>query len=262
MSDAICDMHVHTNHSCDSKVGIEEYCAEAVRRGIDAICFTDHVDCNPRDVGYGHYNAEKFFDEFARAKEKYGARLSMLCGIEFAEPHLYRDELAQLSALPYDFILGTLHFWYKDMFPSGMVEAGIPAQVCYEHYWDAVLAAANAGGFDSLGHMDFPKRYYNELIIDEGKVREICGALVRSGICLEINTSSLRKNIAETMPGKEILAIYKSCGGKLVTVGSDAHRLGDLAGDNARAKSLIEHFGFEEVVFAGRKMKSASAMKR
>ncbi|MCL2301367.1 MAG: histidinol-phosphatase HisJ family protein [Firmicutes bacterium] len=249
---AVCDLHVHTKHSCDSQAELEAHCIQALQTGVDTLCFTDHVDYNVNDYGYGYYDPEAFFGDFLRAKEKYGARLTLLCGIEFSEPHLYREELAALSKLPYDYILGSVHYWYRDMFPSLMVRECVPIETCYAHYWDEVLAAVRAGGFDALGHMDFPKRYYNQLLFDHDKIHEICIAMLKNHICPEINTSSLRKNADEPMPGRDILGIYKSCGGKYVTVGSDAHRPEELAAGNAQARELIEYFGFEEINFMQR----------
>ena len=252
MRRAACDLHIHTKHSCDSHAALEAYCAQAIQQGVDALCFTDHVDYNPHDNGYGYYNPGAFFYDFLPLKEKYRTELTLLSGIEFSEPHLYRNELSALCKLPYDYILGSVHYWYKDMFPSRMVKAGVPTEHCYALYWDEVLAAVRAGGFDALGHMDFPKRYYNRLIVDPDKLHEICAAMVQNHICPEINTSSLRKNAAEPMPGREILAIYKSCGGTYVTVGSDAHHPEELAAGSAQARELIDYFGFEEIVFRKR----------
>ncbi|MCL2495663.1 MAG: histidinol-phosphatase HisJ family protein [Oscillospiraceae bacterium] len=249
----ICDLHIHTKHSCDSTAELEAYCVRAVETGVRVMCFTEHVDHNPNDDGLGFYNPGAFFSDFLPLKEKYQEQLTLLCGIEFAEPHLYREELSVLSKLPYDFILGSVHFWYRDMFASQLVKTGISVEVCYAHYWNAVLAAVRAGGFDSLAHIDFPKRYYGSLIIDQEKLHEICHAMVKNQICMEINTSSLRKNVDEPMPGKDILTIYRSCGGKHVTVGSDAHRPGELAVGSTQAGALIDYFGFEEVIFKQRK---------
>ena len=249
----ICDMHVHTKYSDDSQAELEACCVRAIEMGVRVLCFTDHVDNNPNDDGTGFYNPEAFFRDFQRVKEKYQDRLTLLCGMEFAEPHQYPDELARFSALPHDFILGSVHFWYQDMFPSQLVKTGVPVELCYAHYWDAVLAAVRAGGFDSLAHIDFPKRYYKRLIVDEEKLHEICRAMIQNHICMEINTSSLRKDMPEPMPGRDILAIYRSCGGRYVTVGSDAHHPDDLAAGNAQARELIDYFGLEEVIFIQRK---------
>jgi len=253
MNNLICDMHVHTKYSCDSDVELETYCLEAIHKGIHAICFTEHIDFNINDYGYEYYNANKFFDDFKFIKEKYRSKLILLCGIEFSEPHLYRPQLSEYLKLPYDYILGSIHYWYKDMFPSRMVKAKIPVETCYEFYWNEVLSAVKIGGFNVLAHIDFPKRYYNKLIIDSNKIYEICNELVRNNIYLEINTSSLRKNSMETMPDREILSIYKSCGGKYITVGSDAHNVDELSADYSYAKKLIDFFNFEEVIFNQRK---------
>jgi histidinol-phosphatase (PHP family) len=64
----------------------------------------------------------------------------------------------------------------------------------------------------------------------------------------------LRKDSAETMPDREILSIYKSCGGKYITVGSDAHNADELAADNEYAKKLIGFFNLEEITFNQRKI--------
>ena len=253
MNGVVCDMHVHTKFSCDSEAELESCCLSAVQKGVGILCITDHVDNNINDNGLGYYNAEAFFKEFYRVKEKYQSKLTLLCGIEFAEPHAYPERLSELSAMPYDFILGTVHFWYKDMFPSLMLRMEVSLETCYAHYWTEVLAAAKAGGFDCLGHIDFPKRFYYDLILDPDKINEICCELVRKNICMEINTSSLRRNVTESMPDKEILSIYKDCGGKYVTIGSDAHRASELAADFAHAYKLIDYFGLEEVTFVQRK---------
>ena len=109
-----------------------------------------------------------------------------------------------------------------------------------------------AGGFDALAHFDFPKRYYGDCIDPDGLLPEIVQTLVKNNICPEINTSSLRKGCAETLPGAELLALYRECGGRDVTIGSDAHTPQDLAADNAAAQTLIQRFGFQEVIFRGR----------
>ena len=253
MSNLSCDMHVHTKYSCDSDIELESYCLEAIQKGLHAICFTEHIDFNVNDYGYEYYNADKFFDDFHFVKEKYHVKINLLCGIEFSEPHLYKKQLSEYIKLPYDYILGSIHYWYKDMFPSRMVKAEIPVEICYEYYWNEVLAAVKSGEFDVLAHIDFPKRYYNKLIIDSNKLNEIFNEMVRNNICLEINTSSLRKKSVESMPDKEILSIYKSCGGKYITIGSDAHNVNELSADCLYAKKLINFFGFEEISFTQRR---------
>ena len=84
-------------------------------------------------------------------------------------------------------------------------------------------------------------------------MKEIFKYLLDKDMVLEINTSSLRKGYSETMPGKELLEIYKACGGRYVTIGSDAHEVQDLSADNHIAKQLIQELMLQEVVYENRK---------
>ncbi len=250
------DMHVHTDFSSDSEAPMSAHCKKAVRLGMGYLCFTDHIDYNPHDTGYEYYDADEYFAELAKNRAEYQTPggLQILCGIEFSEPHMYQDWLNEYKQRPYDFIMGSIHFWLGDLFPSQMAASGISAQRCFDTFWEEVYKAASIGGFDCLGHLDFPKRYYGELVYEPTKIYDICKQLVQNNIIIEINTSSLRKGLAEPMPGPELLEIYKQAGGEFVTIGSDAHRVCDLTSGNAEAKRLAEAFGMKEVVFVNRRM--------
>jgi len=250
----ITDLHVHTRFSCDSSESFENHCRRAIGRGVSAVCFTDHADFNKADDGYGFCDPDAYFAEFARAGQTYGGQVELLAGVEFDEPHIFRSEFDALKKYPYDFILGSVHLWHGDLFPSQMIQQGISAEDCFETYWDELEKAAEAGGFDCLGHFDFPKRFYKKLVYKAEKIEKICRALIKNGVAVELNTSSLRRGMDVALPDKEILSIYKQCGGRCVTIGSDAHSASDLAAGNAYAKKLIEYFGFAEVIFRHRKI--------
>ena len=246
------DLHIHTAFSCDSDTDMEQYVARAIEKKMHMICFTDHVDLNPHDYGYLYYKPEAFLEMCHRLKAKYGDLLKINAGIEFGEPHLYPDQLQELSAHPYDFIIGSIH-WIKDMFPDEKTRARYSAKEFFSIYWEEMLQTVKHGGFDALGHVDFPKRYYGELYYSETKVREIYNRLLEKDMVIELNTSSLRKGLKETMPGLELLEIYKDCGGRYVTIGSDAHEVTDIGADNEIAQKLIRDFGLQEVVYEQRK---------
>ncbi len=246
------DMHIHTQFSCDSEAKIENYILEAKRKGITTICFTDHVDLNTNDYGYDYYSANEFWNKFNMIKSKTDNEIEMLAGIEFGEPHLYGEQLSVLAKNPYDFIIGSIH-WIGDMFPCQKVREQYSAKEFYTLYWQEVLKTVKAGDFDALGHIDFPKRFYGEIYYTESVMNEIFRNLVEKDLVIEINTSSLRKGHAQTMPGKELLEIYKANGGKYVTIGSDAHVVEDMGADYLVGKSLLEEMGLQEVVYRQRK---------
>lgn len=246
------DMHIHTEFSCDSQVKMEDYVLEAKKNGITTICFTDHVDLNTNDYGYNYYSADKFWNKYNMIKSKTEKGIDVLAGIEFGEPHLYEEHLSELAKYPYDFIIGSIH-WIGDMFPCQKVREQYSAKEFYRLYWQEVLKTVQSGGFDALGHIDFPKRYYGEIYYEEPVMNEIFCNLLEKDLVLEINTSSLRKGHTQTMPGKELLEMYKANGGKYVTIGSDAHDVKDIGADYIIAKKLLEEVGLQEVIYRQRK---------
>lgn len=246
------DLHVHTSHSADSEASMEEYCRKAIDSGIRIICFTDHIDCNKADWGYGYYSADKFFNEFAEIREKYSDKLLILSGIEFAEPHLYKKELDKYSSLPYDFILGSIHYWIDDMSPELIIDKGLPIEFVFERYWEEVYNAVSFGGFDSLAHLDFPKRYLKKSVWSENFIKDIFCEMIKNDIALEINTSSLRRGLNEAMPDRDLLMIYKKTGGSKITIGADTHNADDLSSGYDYARSLVDG-NMKSIVYIRRK---------
>ena len=65
---------------------------------------------------------------------------------------------------------------------------------------------------------------------------------------IEINTSSWKYGLSDTQPSRAILKLYRDLGGRIITVGSDAHKkefLGDHF-DDAYA-ILKDEIGFSEI---------------
>lgn len=247
-------MHIHTMFSRDSKASMDDYCIKAIENNAQYICFTDHVDCNIHYFGYGFYNMAGYFKEIERVRSIYGGRLEILSGAEFSEPHLFKSEFQKFLNMPYDFIIGSIHYWYEDMFPSVMVENHVPAEICFERYWKEILKCVLQGGFNCAGHLGFPQRYYGQLIYDKNILYDIFSAMVKNNIVPEINTSLLRKGFSCTMPGEDMLSIYKSAGGLYVTIGSDAHTPGDMFADVDVAKQIIKRLGLREAVYKMRRL--------
>lgn len=248
------DLHIHTQFSCDSTTTMDEYCKRAIMDDVRILCFTDHVDYNPKDIGYKFYKPNEFFKEFNRVKYKYKGELEVLSGIEFSEPHLYKKEFDELKKLPYDFILGSMHFWYKDMFPSTLIENGISKEICFDYYYKETLKSVNAGGYDSLAHFGFPIRYYKEAIYPTEIITEVLSVLIKEDIALEINTSSLRKELSEPMPCSDILKLYRDLGGKYITFGADSHSPNELASDFIYVNKKASELSLIPVYFKQRKM--------
>ena len=249
------DMHVHTFLNSDCDETFEAYINNALTIGVKSICFTEHVDYNPNDYGLGYYDSTAFFKAFNRHKEETKS-IDLLAGIEFDCPHRFQRELSELVRLPYDCVIGSVHYCdlVPDLFFPDLINNGVPAEVCFAAYWEEVLKCVSLGGFDVLGHIDIPKRYYHDLMYEEPLLREIFRTMLKNNIVLEINTSSLRYGLVELMPGTDILKLYCDEGGKYVTIGSDAHIAADLAADYAIARDIAKELDLHEVIFVNRKM--------
>lgn len=244
------DCHVHTDFSIDSSEPMERHCERAVALGLTGLCFTEHVDFDAPSRDY--YKPEAYFEALYRLREKFAGRLEILAGLEFPEPHQHQKELEQAQKRPYDFILGSVHYWLGELFPSQMLELNMDISLCFARYWEHMLLMARCGGFDSVAHFDFPKRYFKTLQYEPGQVDEIFRAMLKNNLALEINTSSLRKGLEDTLPGEDLLLRYVACGGHYVTLGSDAHQADELYADVEGARIKAETLGLEAVRFVKR----------
>jgi histidinol-phosphatase (PHP family) len=123
----------------------------------------------------------------------------------------------------------------------------------YQPYFAELRQAVESGLFDFIGHLDLAKRYgvryYGpfDLSLFAAEVRDILKLTVESRVGLEINTSGLRQAPHETYPGLAVLRWYRKLGGRILTVGSDAHSVKDLGKGIAEALGLARKAGFEAV---------------
>lgn len=221
----IADMHIHTNYSVDGKSTMEEYCKIALKKNISKICFTEHVDFNFFEYNRFKFNPEEYFNELNKLRLKY-PNLELLSGIEFSEPHLYPKEFESMLKWPFDNIIASIHHCENGVFPS---PKNIIVERASEEYWKLMLETVKFGKFQTLAHMDFPKRYFDFWIYDTNIIDEILNTIIANDIVLEINTSTIFEKNNEPMPTYNIIQRYIELGGTKVVLGSDAHECNSLA---------------------------------
>ena len=73
---------------------------------------------------------------------------------------------------------------------------------------------------------------------------EILRLLIENGKALEINTAGLKAGLSWPNPHMEILKRYRSLGGELITIGSDAHRPEHMAFAFDRLPEILSEAGF------------------
>jgi histidinol-phosphatase (PHP family) len=228
------DSHVHTNLSPDSAVPVESYARQALERGIAEICITDHVDFAPGAPAYDFVPFDVRERTVRTAAERWGPRgVAIRFGVEITYDSRHEAEIRDhLRTRAYDFVIGSVHVYDDSPFHAARVRGwvdGRPLGEVVAPYFDEVLAAIRSGLFDTIGHLDFVKRYLvphvtpADLAAAPELYEPLLRALVETGMALEVNTSGLRQAARETYPSAAVVAQYQVLGGTAVSAGSDAH---------------------------------------
>lgn len=224
------DYHVHTTQSADCSTPIQDSCEAAIRAGITEIAFTDHIEHEPADMSYGFFDYATYMRDLETARDKYGDRLVILAGAEVDFNDRIVGEVEHfLGEHEFDFVIGSVH--YGDLgeiiFPEYFATRSIVDVM--KPYLEQIQAAAETGWFDTIGHIDLPKRYrpvetlpYDPLAC-EAELRAALRAIIDVGMSFEINTSGMRQTPRTSMPAGQIVDLYVRMGGTLITVGSDSH---------------------------------------
>ena len=64
MAKVLTDFHIHSDISVDASGSMGQVADAAYRAGLKHIAFSDHLDLNPADAGYGRYDLEKVYDSW------------------------------------------------------------------------------------------------------------------------------------------------------------------------------------------------------
>jgi histidinol-phosphatase (PHP family) len=256
------DSHLHTVRSPDAREDalIDAYAALALERGISELAITDHVDFDPSMPAYGFASFEDRERDVREAAERWAAHgVAIRFGVEVTYERAWEDDIrAWLRANPHDFVIGSVHISAVSPYKASNVAsfvAGRPLAEVVAPYFDEVIGAADSGLFDTIGHMDFVKRYLVPYVMpaDLARAPELyeapLRAMVETGTALEVNASGLRQLPRETYPSPSIVARYREMGGRHVTIGSDAHRTEWFAYGLREAYRHATRAGFDALAF-------------
>jgi len=262
------DFHVHSRHSLDSEAEMSAHCEQALQIGLTHLTFTDHLELDPRNPMFGCFDYEKAHADFAEVEDKYGDRISLAFGVEITcQASLagkIRDAVADKE---YDVVMGSVHFieeFGRDISSRTgtplVFEQNDPALV-YEKYLDEIEASIESNLFDVLGHIGIVHRHGAPYLASldfgafEPRFRRIAGAIVESGVAVEMNASGFNHPPNTTYPDERFLRTLVETGFTNVTVGSDAHRPEELGAHVDKTLDIIRGCGLDEIVcFKNRKM--------
>ena len=267
------DGHVHSEWSWDTG-GPESdaagrmrlTCERAVRIGLPALVFTEHLDLEdrwrvegPEDmmpnqrrlidaeryVRVPPLQVDGYLDAVDRCRHDFPG-LRILTGVEFGQPHLSGDRAAQhLDLAALDRVNGSLHtlaFGNDRSEPNTLFRVWPPERVIEAYLEEVPRMVAGSDAFAVFTHIDYAVRSwpaeevgpFDPRRFEEG-FRAAMRAIAESERALEMNTRRIWSWIPQW---------WSEEGGRAVTFGSDAHVPEVLAAGFPEAVAMVEHFGF------------------
>lgn len=271
------DYHLHCEYSDDSNEPMENQIQQAIALGLDEMCFTDHVDYGIKrdwddpegilirhvvehgkevDVALANVNYPKYFEALDMYQKKYAPSISIKKGLEFGIQSITVDAFEKLYASyqdELDFVLFSMHqvnnleFWTQD-FQKGKTQK----EYNDEYYKEIYQTMQMFHQYSCLAHLDLLARYDENGIYPFEKEKDIIAEIlkyaIQDGKGIEINTSSWKYGLKDTQPSRAILKLYKDLGGKIITVGSDAHETKYLASHIKDAYDILKNeIGIDEI---------------
>jgi histidinol-phosphatase (PHP family) len=262
----IVDYHMHlrdaeerVDHTLEAA---ERFVDAAAARGVDEICFTEHVYYfdqtrhlwdEPYMLERCEHDLDRYVGAVLEAKER-GLPVKLGLEVDYF-PGRERETAEVLARYPWDYLLGSVHF--VDGFPvdqdPGLVEKLGPGEA-WRRYFVWLRNAARSGLFDSLAHPDLAKHHGPRA--EPEAVRwlheETADAIEAAGVCVEVSSAGLYKPVGEPYPDPPLLEACRERGVP-ITLASDAHAPQNVGRDLDRAIALAREAGYETVtVFDGR----------
>lgn len=250
-----CDLHIHSCFSHDGTPTLEEICRAAVREGVGIIASTDHCEIPdvPDNLEYYLRQEAPRIRAIREAREAH-PELTILYGIELGNPWDVpeRTEGFLRERPDLDFVIGAVHYLsdLSDIYLLPYPDAESVDAMLRDHF-ECMLKLVRYGGFDALAHLDYPLRKlkgklegctvapYRELI------EPVLEELVRRDIALEVNTRGTYDWQGRVGPEEWVLRRYRELGGRLITIGSDAHFTRWVGAGYREASALLKKCGFD-----------------
>jgi len=257
----LADYHVHCDVSQDSTATMFEMVEAEARMGMEQICFTNHCDmCDWRTYKFNPFCLTRVSDTM----EKYEAMLrehprlpiDVRLGLELGEPLFDRTRAAAIAESEgLDFVMGSLHILqdYGDLW-GVKFQSVEQCRTIFDVYMDELIKMAEIDFFDVMAHIGYGRRYMWQQGFDEelslerygDKIEHLLRLLIDNGRGIEINCSGIRDGCGP-FPREDILQLYRSLGGEIITVGSDAHSPADAAKCVRQGYEIIKSCGFDYV---------------
>ncbi len=245
------DYHTHTPLCRHATGEPSELAAQALKRGLKEIGFSDHNPMPRDDFDDWRMKLSELDDYVARVEQtrRDHPDLSIKLALEVDYVPGGEDWVRDLGARhPWDYFIGSVHYvadsWAVDN-PAAISEweKRDPLEV-WTLYFERLTAAADSGLFDILGHVDLCKKFGIYPKADCTRLfQNFLQAAKRRGAAIELNTAGLRKDCKEIYPSPRILHLAAQLRVP-ITFGSDAHAPKEVGLHFAEAVQLAHSAGY------------------
>jgi len=247
---------------------MERYVEHAIQSGLTELGFSDHLfmywlpgDRRDPELGMAEWEHDFYIEDVERCRRRYAGDISIRLATEadFIPGH-ERELEAILRRYDWDYVIGSVHFMGAWGFDDSRHIAEFERRdidALYRDYFELIGASAETGLFDTIGHSDLIKKFGHRATVDQSAAyARLAKRFARAGVCVEVNTSGLRKPVGEMYPHPDLLRAYHAAGVP-VTFGSDAHAPGEVAAELTAACALMRDAGYTDFIRYDRRQRRA-----
>jgi len=247
------DYHMHTPLCGHATGHPREYAAEALRKGLQEIGFSEH---NPMPEKFDDWRMDlgdfpkylKLVDEARKDFPQLPIRLGLECDFIPGKENWIR-ELSKRA--DFDYFIGSVHYITPDWDVDNPLKLARwkdqPVEEVWTRYFKAMTQAALSGLFDFMAHPDLVKKFGH---IPKGDLRpyyrETLDAIEAAGVAIEVSTAGLRKDVMEIYPSRVFLE--EAFRRKIpVLISSDSHAPREVGFEFSQALQLVKEVGYTKL---------------
>lgn len=250
------DLHTHTNFSSDSKTDMEDHVRAAIERNVTHLAITDHVEFSLKDPSKDQIpDTNTYFASIEKMQQRYGDQIQVLKGAEIGMQTMALDRFRNhVKSASFDFIIGSIHVVDgRNMYTRADGTEKDPLEVVKDYFFNYCQCAHALDEYCVLGHLDLFFRYrpyVRDLQYSSYSkyVDELLRIVIAKDRGIELNLAGRYSyGMHGFNPSTAVLARYKELGGRILTIGSDAHRVANIALMYDDAIYELRKLGYNEI---------------
>jgi histidinol-phosphatase (PHP family) len=214
---------------------MEEYIKLIEKGQIEGIGFAEHLEFLPECGAYKFLDYNSYISEIKRYEQE-GFKIYAGAEVDYVRD-IETEILEELQIKSFDYTICSVHM-VKGSAVSDKKDVSRYEDIntfsdVLDIYYNEISSSLKVKEFDVIGHVGIYKRYLSPDFFEDhilaDKIEELDNEAARlcalSGKILEINSSGLFFESASPLPDFKFLKKYYDYGGRIVSVGSDAHNV-------------------------------------